>query len=95
MSRPRGLSSYDAEGVVDLLKRLSREGKTIITTIHQPSIDVYRKFDNLIMISRDAGGAGALAFFGPAYPDSIEFFQGQTAESPPDAGRGAGGRAKT
>ena len=78
-----GLSSYDAEGVVDLLKRLSREGKTIITTIHQPSIDVYRKFDNLIMISRDAGGCGALAYFGPAYPDSIEFFQGQTTDSKP------------
>lgn len=70
-----GLSSYDAEGVVDLLKRLSSEGKTIITTIHQPSIDVYRKFDNLIMISRDRGGCGSLAYFGPAFPDSIEFFQ--------------------
>ena len=69
-----GLSSYDAEGVVDLLKRLAGEGKTIITTIHQPSVDVYRKFDNLIMISRDRGGCGALAYFGPAYPESIEFF---------------------
>ncbi|HUK23709.1 MAG TPA: FHA domain-containing protein [Terriglobales bacterium] len=69
-----GLSSYDAEGVVDLLKRLSQQGKTIITTIHQPSTDVFRKFDNLIMISRDSGGTGALAYFGPAYPDSIKFF---------------------
>ena len=75
-----GLSSYDAEGVVDLLKRLSHEGKTIITTIHQPSIDVFRKFDNLIMISRDPGGTGALAFFGPAYPDSIQFFQNLPAQ---------------
>ncbi len=77
-----GLSSYDAEGVVDLLKRLAREGKTIITTIHQPSIDVFKKFDNLIMISRDAGGCGALAFFGPAYPDSIQFFQAPAAGAP-------------
>lgn len=69
-----GLSSYDAEGVVDLLKRLARSGKTIITTIHQPSISIFRKFDNLIMISRDSGKPGALAFFGPAYPDSIQFF---------------------
>jgi ABC-type multidrug transport system ATPase subunit len=69
-----GLSSYDAEGVIDLLKRLAGEGKTIITTIHQPSIDVYRKFDNLIMISRDRGGCGSLAYYGPAFPDSIEFF---------------------
>lgn len=69
-----GLSSYDAEGVVDLLKRLAREGKTIITTIHQPSLAVFQKFDDLIMISRDSGGVGALAYFGPAFPDSIRFF---------------------
>lgn len=69
-----GLSSYDAAGVVDLLKRLSQTGKTIVATIHQPSVDVFKKFDNLIMISRDAGGCGALAYFGPAYPDSIQFF---------------------
>jgi ABC-type multidrug transport system ATPase subunit/pSer/pThr/pTyr-binding forkhead associated (FHA) protein len=69
-----GLSSYDAEGVIELLKRLAHSGKTIITTIHQPSIDVYRKFDNLIMISRDRGGSGSLVFYGPAFPDSIEFF---------------------
>lgn len=75
-----GLSSYDAEGVVDLLQRLAREGKTIITTIHQPSIAVYRKFDNLIMISRDRGGCGSLAFFGPAFPDSIEFFHPPAAQ---------------
>ena len=75
-----GLSSYDAEGVIDLLQRLAREGKTIITTIHQPSIAVYRKFDNLIMISRDRGGCGSLAFFGPAFPDSIEFFHPPAAQ---------------
>lgn len=76
-----GLSSYDAAGVVDLLKRLSQAGKTIVATIHQPSIDVFRKFDNLIMISRDPGGAGALAYFGPAYPDSIKFFHDGAPDS--------------
>ncbi|MFZ0523418.1 MAG: FHA domain-containing protein [Candidatus Acidiferrales bacterium] len=75
-----GLSSYDAEGVVELLKRLAREGKTIITTIHQPSTAIFRKFDDLIMISRDPGGAGAMAFFGPAFPDSIQFFRPRPAE---------------
>ena len=81
-----GLSSYDAEGVVDLLKRLARSGKTIITTIHQPSISIFRKFDDLIMISRDPGRPGALAYFGPAYPDSIVFLHprspGETQENP-------------
>lgn len=69
-----GLSSYDAENVVHVLKKLSCEGTTIVTTIHQPSLDIFKLFDDLIMISRDRGGTGALAYFGPAYPDSIEFF---------------------
>ena len=74
-----GLSSYDAEGVIRLLKQLAAEGKTIITTIHQPSLEIFQQFDNLIMISRDRGGHGALAYFGPAHPDSIEFFDPEGA----------------
>jgi ABC-type multidrug transport system ATPase subunit/pSer/pThr/pTyr-binding forkhead associated (FHA) protein/ABC-type multidrug transport system permease subunit len=76
-----GLSSYDAESVIALLKELSGKGKTIITTIHQPSLDVFKQFDNLIMIGRDKGGIGRLAFFGPAYPNSIEFFHPQGAKN--------------
>jgi len=76
-----GLSSYDAESVIALLKDLSTKGKTIITTIHQPSLDIFKQFDNLIMIGRDKGECGRLAFFGPAYPSSIEFFHPQEAES--------------
>ncbi|MGO9317054.1 MAG: FHA domain-containing protein [Terracidiphilus sp.] len=70
-----GLSSYDAESVIDLLKELSKSGKTILTTIHQPSLKVYKQFDDLLMVSRDKGNKpGALVYFGPAYPDSIQFF---------------------
>jgi len=70
-----GLSSYDAESVIDLLKELSKTGKTILTTIHQPSLKVYKQFDDLLMVSRDKGTKpGALVYFGPAYPDSIQFF---------------------
>jgi len=76
-----GLSSYDAENVVQVLKKLSSEGNTIITTIHQPSLDIFKQFDSLIMISRDRGGCGALAFFGPAYPSSIEFFDPSSAQA--------------
>jgi ABC-type multidrug transport system ATPase subunit/ABC-type multidrug transport system permease subunit len=74
-----GLSSYDAESVVDLLKALSKTGKTILTTIHQPSLKVYKQFDDLLMVSRDKGEKpGALVYFGPAYPDSIQFFNPPT-----------------
>ena len=75
-----GLSSYDAEGVIHLLKQLSSQGKTIIATIHQPSLHVFREFDNLIMLARDTGGCGTLAFFGPAYPDSIDFLHPRAPE---------------
>jgi ABC-type multidrug transport system ATPase subunit len=71
-----GLSSYDALQVIRLLRRLANEGKTIVLTIHQPSTEIYKEFDNLVMISRDRGAAtsGSLVYFGPAYPDSIKFF---------------------
>jgi ABC transport system ATP-binding/permease protein len=68
-----GLSSYDAEGVMQMLRQLSNDGKTIITTIHQPSVAIFKQFDSLIMLARDPGACGKLAYFGPAHPDSIEF----------------------
>jgi ABC-type multidrug transport system ATPase subunit/ABC-type multidrug transport system permease subunit len=78
-----GLSSYDAESVIDLLKNLSKTGKTILTTIHQPSLKVYKQFDDLLMVSRDRGEKpGAVVFFGPAYPDSIQFFNPPTTGAP-------------
>jgi ABC-type multidrug transport system ATPase subunit/pSer/pThr/pTyr-binding forkhead associated (FHA) protein len=78
-----GLSSYDAESVVDVLKGLSKTGKTIITTIHQPSLKVYKQFDDLLMVSRDRGDQpGAMVFFGPAYPDSIQFFNPPAHRAP-------------
>ena len=77
-----GLSSYDAEAVIRLLKELARDGKTIITTIHQPSRFIYRQFDDLVMINRVANEpTGSMVYFGPAYPDSIQFFQSTSEES--------------
>ena len=79
-----GLSSYDAESVIELLKELSKQGKTIITTIHQPSIHIYKQFDDLIMVNRDQGGnTGSMVYFGPAYPDSIQFFNALPAGAAP------------
>ncbi len=78
-----GLSSYDAESVIDLLKSLSKTGKTILTTIHQPSLKVYKQFDDLLMVSRDRGEKpGAVVFFGPAFPDSIQFFNPPATGAP-------------
>ena len=49
-----GLSSRDSENVIDLLKELSLKGKLIFVVIHQPSSDIYKMFDKMIMM--DTGG---------------------------------------
>jgi len=79
-----GLSSYDAYQVVKVLRDLGNSGKTVVLTIHQPSIDIFKEFDNLVMVSRDKGSknSGALAYYGPAYPDSIQFFGGEMMAAP-------------
>ena len=69
-----GLSSYDAENVVQVLKKLSKEGNTIITTIHQPSLDIFKQFDSLIMISRDlAAGVEHWLILARRHWHTIEF----------------------
>ncbi len=75
-----GLSSEDSVKLISLLRRLAngdkdRAGKTIIASIHQPSLELFRMFDNVIVIARDKDAyPGHLAYYGPAYPQSLEFF---------------------
>lgn len=49
-----GLSSRDSENIMDLLKELALKGKLVFTTIHQPSSDIFKMFDNLLLL--DVGG---------------------------------------
>jgi ABC-type multidrug transport system ATPase subunit/uncharacterized tellurite resistance protein B-like protein len=49
-----GLSSRDSENIMDLLKELSLKGKLIFVVIHQPSSDIYKMFDKLMIL--DVGG---------------------------------------
>ena len=47
-----GLSSRDSENIMDLLKELSLKGKLIFVVIHQPSSDIFKMFDKLIILDR-------------------------------------------
>jgi len=49
-----GLSSNDSINIMDLLKELSLQGKLIFVVIHQPSSDIFKMFDRLIIL--DVGG---------------------------------------
>lgn len=49
-----GLSSRDSENIIDLLKELALKGKLVFAVIHQPSSDIFKKFDHLLIL--DSGG---------------------------------------
>jgi ABC-type multidrug transport system ATPase subunit/pSer/pThr/pTyr-binding forkhead associated (FHA) protein len=65
-----GLSSRDTRLVMELLRTLASERNiTVVITIHQPSLRVYRLLDKVIYLK-----SGKLGYFGEAYPDSISYF---------------------
>jgi len=49
-----GLSSFDSEKVMNLLKNQALSGKLVFTIIHQPSSDILKMFDRLWIL--DKGG---------------------------------------
>lgn len=49
-----GLSSRDSENIMDLLKQLALKGKLVFVVIHQPSSDIFKMFDDLMIL--DQGG---------------------------------------
>lgn len=65
-----GLSSRDSENIMDLLKELSLRGKMIFVVIHQPSSDIFKMFDTLLIL--DVGGF-QIYYGNPV--ESVTYFQ--------------------
>jgi len=65
-----GLSSRDSENIMDLLKDLTLKGKLVFVVIHQPSSDIFKMFDRLLIL--DTGGY--LIYNGNPV-DSITYFK--------------------
>jgi ABC-type multidrug transport system ATPase subunit len=76
-----GLSSRDSENVIDLLKELSLKGKLIFVVIHQPSSDIYKMFDKMIIM--DTGGYPA--YYGSPV-EAVTYFKKATHQV--DSNRG-------
>ncbi|XP_073059182.1 ABC transporter G family member 11-like [Primulina eburnea] len=63
-----GLDSASAFFVTQTLRALSRDGRTVIASIHQPSSEVFELFDRLYLLS-----GGKTVYFGQA-SEAYEFF---------------------
>ncbi|PKI75534.1 hypothetical protein CRG98_004070 [Punica granatum] len=63
-----GLDSASAFFVTQTLRGLSRDGRTVVASIHQPSSEVFELFDRLCLLS-----GGKNVYFGKA-SDAYEFF---------------------
>ncbi|KAI8622739.1 hypothetical protein BC830DRAFT_1159973 [Chytriomyces sp. MP71] len=56
-----GLDSSSALEVADILSSMALLGITIVAVVHQPRIEIFRKFDDVIMVAP----GGRVAFMGP------------------------------
>lgn len=65
-----GLSSRDSENIMDLLKELALRGKMVFVVIHQPSSDIFKMFDTLLIL--DVGGF-QIYYGNPS--ESVNYFQ--------------------
>lgn len=63
-----GLDSFQAQNVIQSLKDLANNGRTVLTTVHQPRSSIYRMFDYILLLSE-----GRCIFFGEAYK-AVQYF---------------------
>ncbi|KAJ3191562.1 ATP-binding cassette sub- G member 1 [Irineochytrium annulatum] len=63
-----GLDTFTALAVIRTLKALAATGRTVIATLHQPSSEIFRLFDDFILMAD-----GRIMYSGPA-SESISYF---------------------
>ena len=64
-----GLDSFTATSVMEILGDLARkDGRTVISTIHQPNSDIFEMFDRLMLLAR-----GKIIYFNEARL-SVDYF---------------------
>jgi len=55
-----GLDARSAKVIMDGVRKVADSGRTVLCTIHQPSLDVFSLFDNLLLLQR----GGEMVYFG-------------------------------
>lgn len=71
-----GLDSFNALNVMSSLRQLASNGRTVVSTIHQPRSSIFALFDQLCLLSE-----GRVMYFGPAR-DAVAYFSALRFRSP-------------
>lgn len=69
-----GLDTRSATLVAGVMHDISRQGVTVVATIHQPSQSIFRQFDELLLLRR----GGWVVYFGPLGAEGrqlVEYFE--------------------
>jgi ABC-type multidrug transport system ATPase subunit len=74
-----GLSSVDSEMVMNLLKAQAYKGKLVVVNIHQPSSEIYKMFDKIMIIDK----GGFQVFYGNPN-EAIVYFKERTSHANPE-----------
>ncbi|MBK8340454.1 MAG: ABC transporter permease [Flavobacteriales bacterium] len=77
-----GLSSRDSENIMDLLKELALKGRIVFVVIHQPSSDIFKLFDRLLLVDQE----GYPVYYGDPV-DSVVYFKRVTGQVNSDVGQ--------
>ncbi|KAL3134274.1 ABC transporter G member 31 [Trebouxia sp. C0009 RCD-2024] len=63
-----GLDARAAAIVMRTVRNIANTGRTIVCTIHQPSVDIFESFDELLLLKR----GGQTIYAGPLGKDSVD-----------------------
>lgn len=66
-----GLDAFTAASILQVLKELAEDGRTVICTIHQPRSDLFTQFGLVLLLAK----GGRVAYNGPC-ADMMDYFSG-------------------
>lgn len=74
-----GLDAFTSHNLIETLVNLSRRGRTVFISIHQPRSDIFKLFDSVILLSK-----GQLIYSGPGREQMIKYFSALDYDIPQD-----------
>jgi len=66
-----GLDALAAKRVIEAVQNVAATGRTVVCTIHQPNIDLFESFDDLVLLQT----GGRMAYFGPLGNESVDLIR--------------------